>query len=131
MGRASRGVRGINLKSEDELAAAQFVDNNQTLLIVSESGYGKRIDYKEINPHGRGTGGQRLYKVTEKTGEVTGAIGVAEADDAVCITSQGKTLRLVAKKIGVQGKNASGVRVLDIEPPDIVIGVDRVINEDD
>jgi DNA gyrase subunit A len=129
MGRSSRGVRGINLKNGDELAAAQFIDNSQKLLIVSENGYGKRVDYSEINPHGRGTGGQRLYKVTEKTGEIVGAIGVAENDDVMCITSQGKTLRLIAKKIGEQGKNASGVRVLDIEPPDIAIGVDRIINE--
>jgi DNA gyrase subunit A len=131
MGKTSHGIRGIKLRSDDELAAAQFVDDNQKLLIVSENGYGKRVDYNEINPHGRGTGGQRLYKVTEKTGEVVGAIGVAESDDVVCITSQGKTLRVIASKIGEQGKNASGVRVLDIDPPDIAIGVDRIINKED
>jgi DNA gyrase subunit A len=131
MGRSTRGIRGITLRENDELAAAQFIDNNQKLLVISEYGYGKRVDYTEINPHGRGTGGQRIYKVTEKTGEVVGVIGVAEKDDAVCITGQGKTLRLIAAKIGEQGKNASGVHVLDIAPPDIVIGVDRVIYEEE
>jgi DNA gyrase subunit A len=131
MGRASRGIRGINLREGDELAAAQFVDPGKKLLVVSENGFGKRVDYKEFSVHGRGTGGQVLYKVTPKSGEVAGAIAVSETDDVVCITSQGKTLRVIAEKIGEQDVYASGVKVLNIEPPDMVIGLDRVIREEE
>ena len=131
MGRSSRGVTGIRLSQGDELAAAIHVEEESKMLVLSESGYGKRVEFSEFTPHGRGTGGQRVYKVNEKTGEVVGAITVADCDEIVVITSQGKTLRLHAKKITTQGRGAGGICVFNIEKPDMVIGVDKVANEED
>jgi len=131
MGRSSRGVTGIRLSQGDELAAAIHVEEESKMLVLSESGYGKRVEFSEFTPHGRGTGGQRVYKVNEKTGEVVGAITVADCDEVVVITSQGKTLRLHAKKITTQGRGAGGICVFNIEKPDMVIGVDKVANEED
>jgi DNA gyrase subunit A len=101
------------------------------MLVVTANGYGKRVDFDEFTPHGRATGGQRIYNVTEKTGEIVGAIVLSDTDEVVCITSQGKTLRAEADAITKQGRASSGIRVLEIEPPDMVIGVDRVVREEE
>lgn len=130
MGRASRGVIGLKLASGDELVGALLLNTEEKMLLVTESGYGKRVDYDEFSAHGRGTGGQRVYEITEKTGEIIGCISVLDTDEVVCITSQGKTLRVPAVSIANQRRNSSGVRVLNIDPPDMVIGIDRVANED-
>jgi DNA gyrase subunit A len=131
LGRAAHGVRGLKLSAEDELAGALHVEAHSAMLILTEYGYGKRVQFEEFMPHGRGTGGQRIYSISQKTGEVVGAITVAETDEVVCITSQGKTLRVQANTISMQGRTAQGVRILNIESPDMVIGIDRVANEED
>ncbi|MDR3284300.1 MAG: DNA gyrase subunit A, partial [Treponema sp.] len=130
MGRASHGVAGIRLAAGDELTGALRVEDGSRILVVSEYGCGKRVGFDEFSVHGRGTGGQRIYNVTPRTGELVGAIALADSDEVVCITSQGKTLRLPAESIAKQGRAASGVRVLEIEPPDMVIGVDKIVGEE-
>ncbi len=130
MGRAGRGVTGMKLSQGDEVAAALRVVSNEMMMILTENGSGKRVDFEEFSPHGRGTGGQRVYNITEKTGEIIGAINVADNDEVVCITSQGKSLRVASDTVAKQGRPASGVRVFNIDPPDMVIGLDRVANEE-
>jgi DNA gyrase subunit A len=131
MGRATRGVTGIKLSGDDELAGFLSVREGEMMLIISEYGYGKRTEYDQFTPHGRATRGQKAYKVTEKTGELIGVLAVLEDDELVCITSQGNTLKLAMKNISVMGKNALGVRVVNINKPDSVIGVARVAKENE
>jgi DNA gyrase subunit A len=130
MGRASRGVCGIRLDKEDELAAMLRVSTTERILLLSEYGYGKRTDFDNFNAHGRGTGGQMIYCPEDKTGELVGAISVLDTDDVMVITSQGKTLKITAESVNVQGKAARGVRVVNIDRPDFVIGLDRVAQEE-
>ena len=94
MGRAGRGVSGIRLSQGDELTAALRVVENEKMMILTEKGQGKRVLFEEFSLHGRGTGGQRVYNISEKTGEIIGAINVSDTDEVVCITSQGKSLRI-------------------------------------
>ena len=94
LSRASRGVTGIRLGNGDELAGALRVTDDSRMLIMTECGYGKRVDFAEFTPHGRATGGQKIYTISEKTGEIVGLINVYDQDEVVCITSQGKTLRV-------------------------------------
>jgi len=129
-GRASHGVIGIRLSGGDELTGALRI-NGGKLIVMSENGYGKRVDFSEFSPHGRGTGGQKVYTVTEKTGEVVGLLAVADDDEIVCITGQGKTIRVQVASINVMGRAAQGVKILDIESPDLLIGLDVVAREDD
>ena len=129
-GRASHGVIGIRLSGGDELTGALRI-NGGKLLVMSENGYGKRIDFSEFSPHGRGTGGQKVYTITEKTGEVVGLLAVADDDEIVCITGQGKTIRVQVSSINVMGRAAQGVKILDIESPDQLIGLDVVAREDE
>ncbi|MFP4638323.1 MAG: DNA topoisomerase (ATP-hydrolyzing) subunit A, partial [Spirochaetaceae bacterium] len=72
MGRSSRGVQGMRLAGGDELAGAVSVAENKQMLLITQYGYGKRTDFHELTIHGRGTGGQRVYGVSERTGEVVG-----------------------------------------------------------
>jgi DNA gyrase subunit A len=130
MGRASHGVRGIRLSDKDELAGVAMVRKGEQMLLVSEFGFGKRTEYDNFSPHGRGTGGQICYKATEKTGEVVGVLSVSDKDDLVCITSQGNTLKLRLSEVATLGKTAMGVRIVNITKPDVVVGVARVVKEE-
>ena len=130
-GRSSRGVTGIKLSSEDELTGALRVTENQKMLVMTENGYGKRVDFSEFSAHGRGTGGQRIYTLSEKTGEVVGLLTVFDDDEAVCITGQGKTIRINVDSVGTMGRSAQGVRILDIESPDMLIGLDVVARDEE
>jgi DNA gyrase subunit A len=130
MGRASRGVTGIRLAQGDELSGAVHVENNSYALVITEKGVGKRVSFDEFSPHGRGTGGQRIFGNIKEKGEIIGALSIKDSDEVMCITSQGKTLRVLSDSISLQGRSSSGVRVLDIESPDYVIGIDRVANDE-
>jgi DNA gyrase subunit A len=129
MGRASRGVIGMKLDDDDELAGVLKVGGDETMLLLSEYGYGKRIGFDEFSPHGRGTGGQKIYTVAEKTGELVGCVNVLENDEIMCITTQGKSIKITVSSVRVMGKTAQGVRILNIEKPDFVVGVDRIAQE--
>ncbi|MDR0630411.1 MAG: DNA topoisomerase (ATP-hydrolyzing) subunit A [Treponema sp.] len=130
MGRSSRGIMGMKLDDDDELTGVLRVDDRETMLLISEYGYGKRVSFTEFSSHGRGTGGQRIYTVTEKTGELVGCVNVLDTEEIMCITSQGKSLKLKVDAIRVMGRTAQGVRILSIDKPDFVIGVDRIVRED-
>ncbi|MDR2481073.1 MAG: DNA topoisomerase (ATP-hydrolyzing) subunit A [Spirochaetaceae bacterium] len=131
MGRASRGVTGIRLDSNDELTGVLRVVPDETMLLLSEYGYGKRVDFADFSAHGRATGGQKIYTIGEKTGELVSCTNVLESEEIMCITSQGKSIKLKVDSIRVMGRGAQGVRVLNIEKPDFVVGVDRIVREDD
>ncbi|MDR0644020.1 MAG: DNA topoisomerase (ATP-hydrolyzing) subunit A, partial [Treponema sp.] len=85
-GRNSRGVKGMKLADEDELIGALKVADNETMFLLSEHGFGKRVNFAEFNPYRRGTGGQRIYTVTEKTGGLVGCVNVLENQEIMCIT---------------------------------------------
>jgi DNA gyrase subunit A len=138
MGRSSRGISGMKLSNGDELTGLLRVDLGENrppekvekMLILSEYGYGKRVDFSEFSSHGRGTGGQKIYTVTEKTGEIVGCVSVLDNEDIMCITSQGKSIKLKVNEVRVMGRSAQGVRLLSIDKPDFVIGLDRIVKED-
>ena len=131
MGRSSRGVSGIKLDGDDELAGLLRVDSVEKMLILSEYGYGKRVDFSEFSSHGRGTGGQKIYTVSEKTGEIVGAVSVLDNEEIMCITSQGKSIKLKVSGIRVMGRSAQGVRIVSIDKPDFVTGLDKIVQEDE
>ena len=130
MGRASRGVTGIRLENDDELTAMLRVSSKERMLVLSEFGYGKRVEFDNFAVHGRATRGQIIYNPEDRTGELVGAITVSDSDEVVVITSQGKTLKMSADSVSIQGKSAKGVRILNIDRPDFVVGLDRLVAED-
>jgi len=70
-----------------------------------------------------------IYVPDDVSGEVVGAVSIAEEDEAMIITSTGKTLKITAESVRILGKAARGVRIVNIGAPDFVIGMDRVVNE--
>ena len=130
MGRASRGVRGIRLSASDELATMLRVDHTKTMLIATTNGYGKRVEYDNFSSHGRGTGGQMIYVPDDVSGEVVDAVSIDPDDEAMIITSTGKTIKIDAESVRILGKGARGVRIVNIGIPDLVIGLDRVVRDE-
>jgi DNA gyrase subunit A len=120
----------MKLDNDDELAGLLKVVPEERMLILSEYGYGKRVDFAEFSSHGRGTGGQRIYTVTEKTGEIVGCVNIQDNEEIMCITSQGKSIKLKVSGIRVMGRSAQGVRILSIDRPDFVIGLDRIVKDE-
>ncbi len=130
MGRATRGVQGVRLQNDDELAGAVSVSDGRQLVVVTEFGYGKRVDFDQFSPHGRGTRGQKVLTVSEKSGEIVGVIAGEPDDDVMVITSQGNTIKLRLDTVPVYGRQATGVRIVNIERPDFVVAADRVAKEE-
>ena len=130
MGRASCGIRGMKLSEGDEISGAIQVKEGETILLLTEKGYGKRVRFEDFNPHGRGTGGQKIFGKTEERGEIIGLLTVKDDDEVVCMTSQGKTLRVLANTINQQGTGSTGVKVVKISEPDFLVGIDKVPGED-
>ncbi|OHD26857.1 MAG: DNA gyrase subunit A [Spirochaetes bacterium GWD1_27_9] len=125
MGRATRGVCGIRLEEGDEVCGLCVLDETSVMLLVTDLGYGKRVDPDLFTPHGRGTGGQRYYKLNEEKGEVVAVKQVTESDDIIAITSKGHMIKIDSEHISMQGRNASGVKVVKITQPDFVVSIAR------
>ena len=126
MGRASGGICGMKLAEGDEISGVVKVIEGENVLLLTEKGYGKRVRFEDFNPHGRGTGGQRIFGNIEERGEIIGDLNVKESDEIVCMTSQGKTLRVTASTINEQGTGSTGVKVVKISEPDFLVGLDKV-----
>ena len=131
MGRNSHGVRGIKLSEDDILIGVASVTEDQQLFLLSESGYGKRTNFDDFHPHGRGTQGQKAYNINEKSGKLISALSVNDSDSIISITSLGKAIKLKIENISVIGRNAFGVRIVNLNDRDSVIGVAVVQEEDD
>ena len=128
-GRSSRGVRGIRLLSGDSVCGAAPADPLYQMFVISRLGYGKRVEFSSLAPHGRGTAGQYCYKDTEKTGPVVDMMATQKENLVFCITEKGKSLKLPQKGIPILGRSASGVRVVNLDSGDSVVGVARVDGE--
>jgi DNA gyrase subunit A len=131
MGRTAQGVGGIRLTPGDEIAGAVEADADYHVLFITEHGSGKRMSPDELKPHGRNTRGQIIYTTSEKTGEVVGIQNVQDDDEVMVITSGGTSIKVKASSVAIQGRSAQGVRIFDIEKPDVVVGIDRIAKEDD
>jgi len=129
MGRAARGVTGMKFVKEDELCGLCIVDENSLLLMITEYGFGKRLEFENFKPHGRGTGGQRYYKYNEIKGQVVSVKQVFKTDNIMAITSRGQVIKLPVAQISKQGKNASGIRLVKINKPDYVTSIARTPKE--
>lgn len=129
MGRASRGVRGIRLVGEDEVAGLLKVDQSKRMLIVTENGQGKQIHYDEFRPHNRGTMGQKVYTFRDHTGYIVSALSVDDEDDLVLITSLGQSIRVPVETIAIQKAYASGVNISRLRENDTVVAIAKTEKE--
>lgn len=139
MGRPAAGVRGISLEPGDEVVALAVVVKDATLLVVGENGIGKRTPFDQVLEDGsiepvyrlQGRGGKGIItmKTTEKTGGVVGALPVRETDEIMVITAAGQMVRTFVKDIRETGRNAQGVKVIELAEGDKLQAIAPVISE--
>jgi DNA gyrase subunit A len=131
MGRATTGVRGIQLGTDDRVIGMVVIRRDATLLVVSERGLGKRSNLADYRVQKRGGKGIITVKRTEKTGAVVALKEVLPDDELMLVTRQGVIIRLPVEGIRVIGRNTQGVKVMNLDAGDSVMDVARVVREDD
>jgi DNA gyrase subunit A len=131
MGRAAAGVRGMKLRAEDEVVSCDVVKPDVALLIVTDAGYGKRTQLEHFNTQGRGGQGVRGIKLTARKGAVVAAFMVGLDDEILVIGDQGSIIRMGVREISSQGRDATGVRVMNLEDGQTVASVAPVLTNDD
>jgi DNA gyrase subunit A len=132
--RAAGGVRAISFKDgkpNDQVVTAAVVDDEATLLVVSENGYGKRTPLTDYRVQGRGGSGILTMNVTDKTGELVGAEVVEEDDRLLIMTTKGKGIRVRIKEIRTTGRVAQGVKLINLGNGDQVRSIARIIKSTD
>ncbi len=132
MGRVSRGVRGIRLRSSDHVIGMDIVEENSSIFVISKYGYGKRTKVAQFTPHARGGVGIRSAVVNSKTGELIGVKTLQEDDgqEVIIISSQGQTIRLGLKDIPALGRATQGVRIMRLNDGDEVVSLALVDKSD-
>ncbi len=132
MGRATRGVTGIRFKFEEDcvIGAAVIENNAQEVLSVSQKGLGKRTTAGEYRLTNRGGKGVICMKLTNKTKDLVGVVMVDEDADLMALTNSGKMIRVDMQSIRNCGRNASGVKVVDVVNDDAVISIAKCPKEE-
>ena len=136
MGRVSRGVRGIRLRTGDFVIGMDIVEENSSIFVISEFGYGKRTKISQFTAHKRGGVGIRSAVVNKKTGQLIGVKSLSGDDgqEVIIISSSGQTIRLGLKDISEIGRATQGVRIMRLGDGDKVVSlalVDKQPEEDE
>ena len=129
MGRTARGVRAINLGETDEVIGATVPKEGEQILTTTEKGLGKRTQIEAFRAQKRGGKGLRINKITEKTGCIIGVASVSEEDELLLITSQGIIIRIKVAQISSIGRNAQGVKLINVADDVQVVCMEKVNEE--
>ena len=137
MGRGASGVRGINLREGDEVIGVLTYDPNkenaseQTIMVVSEHGFGKRSDPEDYRLTSRGTKGVKTLNITDKTGSLVAIKNVTENDDLMIINRSGLTIRMAVSDTRVAGRATQGVKLISLREGDAIAAVSVVAKSEE
>ncbi|MBG2874249.1 DNA topoisomerase (ATP-hydrolyzing) subunit A [Proteus alimentorum] len=131
MGRTATGVRGMKLSNDDKVVSLIIPRGEGDILTVTENGYGKRTAQSEYPTKNRATQGVISIKVSERNGKVVGAIQVEETDQIMMITNAGTLVRTRVSEVSIVGRNTQGVTLIRTTEGELVVGLQRVEDEDD
>jgi DNA gyrase subunit A len=131
MGRNAAGVRGMKLREGDRVVSCDVGRDDSAILVVTDAGYGKRTQLDKFNPQGRGGQGVRGIKITARKGHVVAAFMVGLEDEILVIATGGVVIRTQAREISSQGRDATGVRVMNLTDGQSVAAVAPVLASDD
>ena len=129
--RAAGGVKAMTFKGDDFIITAAVVNEDNTLLVVGENGFGKRTPLTEYRVQGRGGSGILTMNVTEKTGKIIGAEVVENEDKLIVMTVNGKAIRMKVNDIRLVGRVAQGVKLINLADGDSVRSIARVVQAAD
>ncbi|MEI6491066.1 MAG: DNA gyrase subunit A [Verrucomicrobiota bacterium] len=130
-GRDTVGVWGIRPEKGDYIVAAAVVNKDAQLLVAGENGLGKRTSFEEYRVQSRGGKGIITMKTNEKTGGVAGALTVRDDAELMLITNKGKMVRTRIKEIRETGRNAQGVKLIDLREGEVLQGIAPVVSDDE
>ncbi len=134
MGRNSTGVTGMRIDNDDDAVVGMIVVNNaetETVMVVSENGYGKRSMVEDYRKTNRGTRGVKTLNITEKTGRLVAIKNVTDENDLMIINKSGITLRLPVQEIRVIGRTAQGVHLINLtKKNDSIASVCKVMSSE-
>ena len=133
MGRSAAGVRGMKLKAgaDDEVVSCDVARDEATILLVTDAGYGKRTKLEHFTRKNRGIQGVKGIKLTARRGRVVAAFMVNLDDEIFVIASGGTVIRMPVREISSQGRDATGVRVMNLDEGQTVAAVAPVLQPDD
>ena len=133
MGRNASGVKGITLASEDDEVIGMICIHGpeQTVLVVSEKGFGKRSGIEDYRITNRGGKGVKTLNITEKTGNLIAIKDVTDEDDLIIINKSGILIRIGAETLRVMGRATQGVKLIDLRGNDEIAAVTKVKREDE
>ncbi len=126
MGRDAAGVRGIRLREGDELVSLDMAGDDSDILMVTDAGYGKRTKVDRFNRQARGGQGVRGIRLTAKRGRVVAAFMVGLDEEILLVSTGGVVIRTAVREIASQGRDATGVRVMNLDDGQSVAAVTRV-----
>lgn len=134
MGRVATGVRGMRLDDGDDAVVGMVVVNKpdeETIMVVSENGYGKRSQVEEYRVTNRGTKGVKTLNITEKTGRLVAIKNVNDDNDLMIINRSDITIRLSVGECRVMGRNTQGVRLINLtKKNDVIASVCKVMSSE-
>ncbi|WP_292009798.1 DNA gyrase subunit A [Chryseobacterium sp.] len=133
VGRGSIGVRGITLEDNDEVIGMIVVNDveHETVLVVSEKGYGKRTAVEDYRITNRGGKGVITLNITEKTGNLIAIQNVTDEDGLMIINKSGVAIRMGMDEMRVMGRNTQGVRLINLKKNDEIAAIAKVAMDKD
>ena len=130
MGRVTRGVRGIRLDKSDRLVGMEVMRHGETLFTVTEHGFGKRTSIDEYPLRKRGGKGVITIKTNERNGPVAAISLADEEEDVMLMTDTGRLIRFPVRSVSIYSRNTLGVKLIDLEPDERVIGLARLTEKE-
>ncbi len=131
MGRTARGVKGITLSDGDFVVGCAVVDDEKSLLTITEGGFGKRCRFDNFSAHSRGVKGVMCHGIGERTGKLAGISAVSDTDDILMITNDGTIIRTPVSEIPFYGRSAGGVIAMKLAEGAILVNFAKVENEEE
>ncbi|MBQ5982630.1 MAG: DNA gyrase subunit A [Prevotella sp.] len=134
MGRVATGVRGMRLDDGDDAVVGMIVVNdasNETVMVVSEEGYGKRSQVEDYRKTNRGGKGVKTLSITDKTGRLVAIKNVTDDNDLMIINKSGIVIRLAVAEVRVMGRATQGVRLINLtKKNDVIASVCKVMSSE-
>ncbi len=129
MGRTAAGVVGMKFRAGDRLVSMDVYQPDAQLLVITNEGYGKRVDPDLFTAKNRAGLGVRAVKLNDRRGVVVGALFVGGQDEVLLISKNGVVIRLRVPEVSQQGRDATGVSVMNLSDGDLVSAVARILDD--